>query len=157
VKRISIALVFLIATVAWGQQYPTTPNPEITPGSLCTHPTSYRYKERIPYCERAVPSRLKEELIEAYDHRFGFHIGSMNRRQFKIDHFIPLCAGGSNDANNLWPQHQNVYRITDPLEEIVCVKMLRGKLKQVDAVKFIRAGKTDLKRVDELIRYLETH
>jgi hypothetical protein len=79
----------------------------------------------------------------------------MNRADFKIDHFIPLCAGGSNDSVNLWPQHKNVYEITDPIEPLLCAKMAQGRLSQTDAIKLIVRAKTDLSQVALVIKILQ--
>ncbi len=133
-------------TVAYegGRRYPTGPNEEMTPGALCTHPDSYRYDERIAYCERDVDTDLKKDIIEAYDREFGYHIGAMPRSQFKIDHYIPLCMGGANDRSNLWPQHQSVYQITDQLEQQLCEKMAQGKMLQAQAIELIKRAKNHL-------------
>jgi hypothetical protein len=133
------------------KNYPIGPDAQMTPGALCAHPDSYRYPEHIPYCNRNVDSNTKADIIAKYDETFGYHIEQMNRGDFKIDHYIPLCAGGDNDVSNLWPQHKSVYTITDPLESGVCEKMAQGKLKQQDAVNFVKAGKADLSRVEGIL------
>jgi hypothetical protein len=128
----------------------------MTPGSLCEQPDTYRYPEHIRYCERNVSRDEKDAVIRAYDQQFGYRIGSMDRQEFKIDHFIPLCAGGSNDASNLWPQHKSVYAITDPLEPLVCQKMAAGTLTQAQAVQYIREAKTDLSKAPGIISMLSS-
>lgn len=150
--------LLLVATsvFAFGPNFPIGPNPTLTPGKLCDQPTTYRYPEHIAYCERDVSSDTKEVLIEKYDQQLGYRIRSMNRMDFKIDHFIPLCAGGSNDSSNLWPQHKSVYDVTDPVEPLICEKMLEGKLKQADAVKLIVRAKTYLNQVSEVMRILKS-
>lgn len=132
--------------------FPMGPNPQTTPGDLCSKPTSYRYPEKIKYCDRNVESSFKNEIIQMYDRQFGYSIGRMQRSQFKIDHYIPLCAGGSNELQNLWPQHVSVYTITDPLEPLICEKMAAGRLSQAKAVEFIKAAKNDLKKVADIIK-----
>src|SRR5688500_1500919 len=83
--------------------YPKHPEPDLTPGEYCNEASTLRYPERIRYCNRDVSTSTKREIIEEYDRRYGYHIGEMNRQEFKIDHFIPLCMGGSNGRRNLWP------------------------------------------------------
>ena len=155
-KALLVAFVlFASFNAAAGPKYPTAPNPNVTPGSLCSHPDKYRYPENIPYCSRNVSSGLKWEIIRAYDQRFGYQIA--NRRDlFKIDHYIPLCAGGSNSPDNLWPQHQSVYERTDPLEQLVCVKMSEGKLRQRQALDLIRKGKNNLELIPRMLKYLNS-
>lgn len=117
---------------------------------LCDAPDSFRYSERIPYCNRNVSFAEKQVVIEEYRKK-NWQITEADRRQFKIDHLIPLCAGGSNDRRNLWPQHESVYVITDPLEALLCQKMEAGLLRQSDAVEIILRAKTHLEEVSELV------
>lgn len=144
------------ATFAFGPNFPTSPNPALTPGKLCDRPSGFRYPEHIAYCERDVSYETKEILIKNYDQKLGFRIQTMNRLDFKIDHFIPLCAGGSNDVVNLWPQHKSVYEITDPVEPLLCQKMLEGKLSQADAVKLVMRAKLDLNQVPAVMKILNS-
>jgi hypothetical protein len=136
--------------------YPTGPDRNLTPGSLCPQADEYRYPERVPYCRRDVERDTKQAIIREYDQKFGYEIGRMPRQDFKIDHVIPLCAGGSNERNNLWPQHKSVYNVTDPMEPLACEKMQAGRLRQADAVRMIIRAKLDLRLVPETIRYFES-
>lgn len=158
-KSILVGLLVLstsaFADNAVFNSFPISPDPELTPGSLCTRPNSFRYPEQIPYCERNVSSSEKYEIIDIYDHQLGYRVGSMNRQQFKIDHYLPLCMGGSNEYDNLWPQHRSVYEITDPMEPLLCEKMKEGRLSQEEAVELIKRGKADLSEVDAVIEYAE--
>jgi hypothetical protein len=151
-------LIFLILVThqvhAFGNNFPIKPDSQLTPGKLCDRPTSYRYPEHIAYCERDVTYETKEALIHLYDTKLGFNIETMDRADFKIDHFIPLCVGGSNDSVNLWPQHKSVYLITDPVEPLVCQRMLEGKLSQADAIKMITLAKTNLNMVPAIMKQL---
>ncbi len=123
---------------------------------LCHSGKTFRYPERILYCERSVGSGLKKEVIRNYDTALGFSIEKMDRSKFKIDHLIPLCAGGSNDDENLWPQHEKVYKITDPLEPLVCDKMAKGKLLQAKAIDLVRRAKADLSEAPKVIEYVRS-
>jgi hypothetical protein len=153
--KTAMLAVLLVTQLAFARNdsgdYPQGPNPNLTPGETCTHASTYRYPERIPYCDRNVTSDLKRAIIARYDRQLGYRIESMQRSKFKIDHYIPLCMGGSNDASNLWPQHESVYTVTDPLEPILCEKMAQGKLKQADAIDMIREAKNDLSKVSAII------
>jgi hypothetical protein len=143
------------AALPSGKGFPLGPNPEMTPGSLCERPSTKRYAEGIPYCSRDVDSDLKREIMEEYDRRFGYRVTQMDRKAFKIDHFIPLCMGGSNRADNLWPQHESVYALTDQIEQIGCEKMARGRLRQSDAVAWIREAKLDLTKAKQVLARVE--
>lgn len=146
--------LFAGSAFAYGPNFPLGPNPVLTPGKLCDRPDKFRYPENIAYCTRDVSYESKEILIKKYDEQLGFHIQSMDRGEFKIDHFIPLCAGGSNDAQNLWPQHRSIYQVTDPVEPLLCEKMAQGKLEQAEAVRLIALAKRDLKQVQLVLRTL---
>jgi hypothetical protein len=146
-----LSLALPVAAFA-NEAYPTGPNPQLTPGSLCARPTAHRYPEHIPYCDRSVSSGLKKQIIHEYDVSFGYRIEQMNRGDFKIDHYIPLCMGGSNDHDNLWPQHVSVYTVTDRLEQVLCDRMSDGELQQRDAVTLIREAKNDLSKVPGILQ-----
>lgn len=157
-KRTLVALVLFVSSwsMAGNQAFPTGPDLSLTPGALCDTPTQYRYPEHIPYCRRDVESGLKQQIFVEYDEKLGYHTRQIARNQFKIDHYIPLCAGGSNEQENLWPQHESVYKVTDPMEPLVCEKMAAGRLKQADAIVLIREGKADLSKVPEILRHLQS-
>lgn len=125
-------------------QYPTQPNDDLTPGGLCDSPDSYRYPEHIAYCQRNVDGSLKAEIIREYDSKLGFHIQQMNRVDFKIDHYIPLCMGGSNGRDNLWPQHKSVFEATDRIEEQLCRLMEKARMLQREAITIMRRAKNNL-------------
>lgn len=141
----------ILTNVLAAGNFPTTPNLQETPGKLCSSPSGIRYPEKINYCERNVDVYMKEDVIRTYDKELGYHIKTMARSDFKIDHLIPLCAGGANDELNLWPQHKSIYKITDPIEPLLCAKMAAGKLTQAEAVKMIIYAKTHLNEVPSLI------
>lgn len=146
-KIVATVLLFcslVLSQFTFAGSFPRGPIDQLTPGVLCSTPHSYRYPEKIAYCERDVRPALKEKVMKEYDRRFGFQTGQMPRGVFKIDHFIPLCMGGANVAANLWPQHVSIYKITDPLEQELCLKMAEGKLLQKAAVQLIKEAKNNL-------------
>jgi hypothetical protein len=132
--------------------YPSGPNATMTPGDVCHQADSYRYDERIAYCSRDVSSQTKQSIIRQYDAQLGYRIQTMPRGKFKIDHFIPLCMGGSNERINLWPQHESVYKITDPLEQKLCEKMSQGKILQAEAIDLIRQAKNHLDQAPAILQ-----
>lgn len=124
-------------------KYPIGPDIEMTPGKLCERGTK-RYAQQITYCERNVTSGEKNAIIADYDQELGFRIRTMSRADFKIDHFIPLSIGGSNNAENLWPQHRSVYAYTDRLELLLFQAMEADKIAQAKAIEIIKECKLDL-------------
>ncbi|MGE0174374.1 MAG: HNH endonuclease signature motif containing protein [Oligoflexales bacterium] len=145
------------SSISSQDQFPTMPDDSMTPGSLCSRPTERRYPEQIAYCKRNVASQTKRNIIRTYDETFGYQIESMNRAEFKIDHLIPLCMGGSNEVDNLWPQHSSVYMHTDLLEQRLCEIMARGELHQAKAVEVIRQAKHDFDFADRLRDALQSN
>lgn len=155
-KSAVVTALVLVSSISFAQPaYPTSPDPVLTPGELCNRPDSYRYPERIAYCERDVSGGEKNDIIRMYDRERGYRVGQMARKKFKIDHYIPLCMGGENSRDNLWPQHESVYKITDDLEALACDKMAKGKLLQADAITLIKSVKNDLSKAPEARRWLE--
>lgn len=151
-----LVLSLVISSIAFaGDKFPKAPVDTVTPGELCTDSPVHRYPENIVYCERNVDTQTKNQVIKMYDEKFGYSIRQMNRGDFKIDHFIPLSIGGSNSIENLWPQHKSVYTVTDNLEHLLFQKISEGRIKQAEAIRVIREGKTNLDRVPELFHYVE--
>ncbi|MEY4632488.1 MAG: hypothetical protein RIQ81_2608 [Pseudomonadota bacterium] len=135
-----------LAAIDSNGRYPTTPDHSLTPGSKCDSPDTYRYPEKVPYCNRDVESSRKAAIFVRYDRELGFETTKMDRQSFKIDHYIPLCMGGSNDDSNLWPQHSTVYEHTDPAEGYLCERMKEGRLLQAKAIEIIREIKANPER-----------
>ncbi|MGZ3743061.1 MAG: hypothetical protein ACXWRE_11565 [Pseudobdellovibrionaceae bacterium] len=149
---VAIVLSFfsITTTFASSGDFPKGPDEVLTPGAACDHADSYRYPERIAYCNRNVSTDLKKEIFVNYD-QLGYRTMQMQRADFKIDHYIPLCMGGGNDIKNLWPQHKSVYAVTDPLEPLLCDKMAEGKLTQKKAIEYITYGKNHLEEIPRII------
>jgi hypothetical protein len=149
-------LIVLLTNFSFAQginEYPKSPLVDLTPGSLCDQPTRYRYPENIAYCERNVTTIRKAEIFEAYRRR-GFILSPSQRSSYKIDHLIPLCAGGSNNNENLWPQHISVGQFTDDLERLGCEKMALGLLTQAKFIAMIKQAKNDVSEASEIRREL---
>lgn len=117
---------------------PLTPD-QTTTGTLCTPKDpdfkEYRYAEKIPYCERNVSRSLKDRV---YDH---YQIPSRCRHQYTVDHFYPLALGGSNDRENLWPEHVAIKRSRQNLETRLFAAMRAGQISQEAALREIEENK----------------
>jgi len=136
IKVLSLLLLLSSALVRADGTFPKGPDLEITPGALCDTPSEFRYPAKVPYCERAVATETKWEVIDTYESK-GFEVRRYDRAQFKIDHLIPLCAGGANKESNLWPQHRSLYEKTDEIEATLCQVMAADKISQESAVALI--------------------
>ncbi|MFL5785531.1 MAG: hypothetical protein ACJ76H_13025 [Bacteriovoracaceae bacterium] len=142
-KLLLLSFFVSLSAFATMPDFPQGPDARLTTGSLCDMPTEYRYPEHIAYCERNVDTSTKNDIFVAY-RKLGYRLPSQTRADYKIDHYIPLCMGGANHTNNLWPQHVTIYKQTDSLEEAICAKMNEGKIHQADAVKMMKAVKNNL-------------
>lgn len=152
---VSLSLLLAFSVHAGSPGFPIKPDSRLTPGSLCHRADEIRYPEGIIYCRRDVEVETKLEVIRNYDQQLGYTVRQMSRGKFKIDHFIPLCMGGANSMDNLWPQHESIYKVTDQLEADLCEKMAEGRLLQEDAVHMIKEAKLDLKMVPRVYKELD--
>ncbi len=131
-----LALAFLLALSCAGMaQPPILPDPKLTPGD--TFPVS-RGDVCVPgYAKkvRDVPSGEKREVLRRYG------VPLTDRRNYEIDHLIPLSLGGSNSIRNLWPQSRRTQPwnagkkdfLEDRLHKLVC----SGKVNLTEAQKAI--------------------
>jgi hypothetical protein len=156
--KVLVAFVFIsfgVLAERYIADYPIGPVASLTPGRLCERPDAYRYAERIPYCNRDVNPMLKEMIFREY-REIGYRLDPRRREDFKIDHLVPLCAGGSNDEDNLWPQHVSIFSQTDTLESLGCEKLKLGKIRHTQLVQLIVAAKRDLNLLPRTLSYLSS-
>ena len=148
----SLLFVFVTLSAQGGNPFPRVPNLTVTPGALCETPSRLRYPEQIAYCERDVSSWTKELVFITY-RDLGFSL-SGERGRYKVDHLIPLCAGGSNEIENLWPQYDTISRLTDPLEPLACKVLEKGKITQKAVIDLIMQAKLNTKEVPRVMQQL---
>jgi hypothetical protein len=124
--------VFLLTLPIISFAYPKRPNFKISPGKICTTKdpdfSTFRYDEQIPYCQRHVEWETKAEVLREYG------VPLKNRKQYIIDHIIPLSIGGSNSIKNLWPEHLNVKRELGSIEDDVFLAVRDGLITQEEAI-----------------------
>ncbi len=160
-KTFAVMLALITCSTSFSGQigshkFPDGPHLEVTPGDLCDSPDEIRYPSKIAYCKRNVETKLKNKIFAQYDKELGYDCTKLPRGDFKIDHFIPLSIGGSNDEKNLWPQHKSVYKHSDPVESKLAVLIAEDKISQDKAIELIKDCKLNLERCDDVVDYLET-
>lgn len=121
-------LLALVLTVAKS----AVPDPALTPGALCTPAAvgfgGYTYPAHVAHCRRHVTQTIRRTVLASYG------VPWSERRRFELDHRLPLCLGGSNEARNLWPEAWSDARRKDVLEANLCGLLRRGKVTQESAV-----------------------
>ena len=124
--------------------YPKIPRVQDNPGHLCSVNDRdferFRYGEQIPYCRRNVSSKTKEAICKSY--------GVTNRKNYTVDHIIPLSLGGSNDWKNLWCQSKKIH--TGSLEYYYYEKVSEGSMTQAEAVHALIQWKFDPEGKDHI-------
>jgi len=123
--------VMLWQSLAWSSV--AQPNWNVTPGVLCSASdpnfSNYDYPEHVARCTRNVNTAEKEQIAAEYG-----NLPKANWPQYEFDHLIPLCAGGSDDIGNLWPQPIDDAHKKDVLEDQICNAMKAGTMTQAEAV-----------------------
>lgn len=107
-----------------------------TPGTLCSESDpnfdKFDYAEQIARCKRNVSADKKAKIAQIY--------GGIPRdtwQNYEFDHLIPLCAGGSDEITNVWPQPLVEARSKDRVENMVCRQMRAGTMTQAQAIQKI--------------------
>lgn len=136
----SLLIIFSPFSLA---SYPLAPDPQMTPGELCSEADpdfeSHRYSEKIPYCVRNVSFSRRQKIYDLYQ------IPEHCRAQYTVDHFIPLALGGNNSDANLWPEHRSVKSARHRLEMDLFLALSRGELNQEEAIEIIVTEKRGFK------------
>lgn len=138
-SAIVLSLFFLFGFLHEARaDFPLTPGPTTT-GSLCTNNDvdfkEYRYGGNIPYCVRNVSTADKKRIYDFYG------VPVRCRKEYTIDHFIPLSLGGTNNPNNLWPEAKVVKHLRQNLELELFEALQKGSITQADAITAIRDAK----------------
>jgi hypothetical protein len=130
------------------------PDPTLTQGKADTlsgaalmarytaHCKAHRPSCTYSQSHRNVPSHVHEQVYVEYN----VPEAARNIASGEVDHFYPLCAGGSNDISNLWYQpvdnrwngQEFGFHEKDDLETWVCKQIKAGSLNPQDAYNRIR-------------------
>jgi uncharacterized protein YgiM (DUF1202 family) len=125
------------------------PDPSMTPGlaaTLSVDDLTKTYTDNCPNSKtsctysqdhRNVPASVHKKVYDEYN----VPADQRNIKDGEVDHFYPLCAGGSNDISNLWYQpaigdwngKDFGYHTKDKLEAFICVQIKAGKLDPKEA------------------------
>ena len=129
----------IFSSSVFASNFPVKPDPQVTFGDYCSpddpHFDGYRYPERIAHCARTKNASNKRRAYELYN------VPTRCRREYTVDHFIPLSMGGSNALENLWPEHRNVKATRQNLENEIFDDLAAGLMEQAEAVNIIIEAK----------------
>jgi hypothetical protein len=140
------AIVFILATVLSTSvlAYPKIPKIWLAPGEFCTENDrdfiGYQYPDRVARCKRNVSYQTKNKICRLY--------GVYDRRDYTVDHIIPLSLGGSNSEKNLWCQSRKI--ITASLEFYYYRMVRDGKMRHAFAIHALMAWKFDPTNKDHI-------
>ena len=117
--------------------YPTYPDPKLTPGDIVNYPIEKICVSGYSDEERHVTNSRKKEVYAEYGVPYPQPKGS-----YEVDHFMPVCIGGSNEMSNLWLQPAQPYpgyHEKDQLEQYLCRAVCRdGKMTIQEAQNLFR-------------------
>ena len=125
------------------------PDPKMTPGladTLQLSDLSKRYTKGCPTGKTSCTYSQAHRNVPAGEHKqvyddYKVPEEARNIKHGEVDHFYPLCAGGSNDIKNLWFQPVDNewngknfgFHEKDKLETYVCVEIKAKKMDPKDA------------------------
>jgi hypothetical protein len=129
------------------------PDPQLTPGkadTLTVNDLTRKWTEGCPSGKPSCTYSQAHRNVPAAEHKhvydeYNVPEAKRNIANGEVDHFYPLCAGGSNDIANLWYQPitnewngQNFgFKEKDRLETYVCQEIVAGRMDPKDAYKRI--------------------
>lgn len=138
-KSILALLILSWTFTSFAYIQPVRPDYRQTPGELCTTQhrdfKEHRYQEKIPYCKRRVSSGLKKQIYRNYG------VPLKQKKQYTIDHLIPLSIGGSNSIHNLWPEPKSIKKLRQNLEYDIYLALRKGQITQKEAINIILDAK----------------
>ncbi|MBF0481293.1 MAG: HNH endonuclease [Desulfovibrionaceae bacterium] len=92
---LSILALMLAASVALAGDLPDR---SLTPGAIASTDISEVCRPGYAKAHRHTPAALKERVYAAYG------ITRHEPGEYEVDHDVPLCLGGADEFENLWPQ-----------------------------------------------------
>jgi hypothetical protein len=112
------------------------PDRRLTPGATVAIDISDMCKMGYAASVRDVGPELRSEVFREYGLFWG------HRRDYEIDHLVPLSLGGQNSIQNLWPESRVTHpwnaRVKDLLEDVLHREVCAGRVSLEEAQEAIR-------------------
>ena len=105
------------------------------PDPLCT-PGAVETTDLAVICGQSTRERRHVTAVERREVFAEYGIPFPSTEEYEVDHLVPLCAGGSNDIGNLWPQAADPppgFHEKDRLEQQLCHQVCAGRMTPADA------------------------
>jgi hypothetical protein len=94
------------------------PNPKYVKGDILERNKTIICQTGYSSTVRDVPLSLRKKIFERDGVKYPQPTGNT-----ELDHFIPLCVGGSNDESNLWVEFKPYYKWKDRVEVYLCKEL----------------------------------
>src|SRR5216684_7422473 len=120
-RLIMLAVLGTIALLSTALGAGVAMDDSLTPGAIVSADPavvcapSYARSQRLYDTDRDAYWRTVHTVLDAY------HVAFADRHGYQIDHRVPLCLGGGNDARNQWPQPLAEAHEKDDLEWAACI------------------------------------
>jgi hypothetical protein len=138
---LSFGLFVSLPSIALAQPGVDLPTPGVTPGWPVWSDDLDTVCNTYTYTRRRTTSSMKEEAYSKYG--INFHLPG----QYQIDHLVPLCLGGADSQENLWPQSYDNpawnAKKKDELERVICRMVCDHRYPLADAQTKIRENWID--------------
>ncbi len=128
--KLLLILTTSLLTLNLSFAYPVKPDSRFNYPHFCTEKSSelreIRYANKVAVCNRNVSSATRNKIYNKYQ------IPEGDRGNYTIDHLVPLFMGGSNEEQNLWPQHKSIG--TAELEGLIFGRLSKGEISYQEAL-----------------------
>ena len=118
---LALSLLAVPGSAAFGKHRPTTTD-EYTTTSAPAKSSAPTPKVHVDKQPRYVPASVKSEVFKENG------IPKAERKNYVIDHKVPLELGGSNDKSNIQPQPKAAGKTKDQWENYLAGQVRNGKM-----------------------------
>lgn len=105
---------------------PERPDPKLTPGEVFNVTKERVCSPRYATNARHVTREMKRATFRRYHVKYFPHA-------YQVDHLIPLCLGGRNSLENLWPEPIDRALESDKVERRLCHEVCAGEISLEEA------------------------